>query len=413
MPGFEGYFDGEGRPIDAPADEIVAAHRETNRGRKGLFNNVDTKDLLSQEKGLVAEAPVVDAANEALAEGKKLYDSKDYRPAIRSFKSAIKNWPKSRVAEEAQFLIAESNFHSDYYAAARDAYDVLVSEYPTTRRIDTVVDRQWRIAQYWEKYHFEYSKHAALQPNFFDKTRPTFDTIGEAIKAYDSIRLNDPTGPRADDAVMATAGIYFRQEKYEEADYHYTLLRQDYPRSEFQFEAHLLGLQAKLNLYQGPDYDGAPLNEAKKLAKRIRINFAGRLTEEEKQRLHKVDAEYLLQVEAREIRRAKYYDNIQQYGAARQIYGQIVRKYHGSPTANEAATRLAELGGLPAVPEKPLAQFVALVPQNREQAKFSQIPEVKAVREATRLAQNPPAASNRAAPASATDATPPPATQLR
>ena len=69
---------------------------------------------------------------------------------------------------------------------------------------------------------------------------------------------------------MATANIYFRRGKYDDADYHYTLLRKEYPRSELQFEAHLLGLQAKMRKYQGENYDGTPLEEAKVLVKQLR-----------------------------------------------------------------------------------------------------------------------------------------------
>ena len=90
-----------------------------------------------------------------------------------------------------------------------------------------------------------------MTPNGYDQTRPWLDTLGHAIKTYDNIRLNDPTGPRADDAIMATANIYFQRGRFDDADYHYSLLRREYPRSELQFEAHLLGLQAKLRKYQG------------------------------------------------------------------------------------------------------------------------------------------------------------------
>src|SRR4051812_24990516 len=160
----------------------------------------------------------------------------------------------------------------------------MVAKYSNTRYMDALIEREWNIARYWEKYE-DYNPDWALTANAWDKTRPWFDTIGHAIKTYDSIRLNDPTGPRADDAIMATANIYFARGKYEDADYHYTLLRKEYPRSELQFEAHLLGLQAKLRKYQGENYDGTPLEEAKVLVKSLNTQFGGRLSAEEKQRL--------------------------------------------------------------------------------------------------------------------------------
>src|SRR4029078_5777142 len=139
-------------------------------------------------------------------------------------------------------------------------------------------------------------------PNAWDKTRPWFDTIGHAIKTYDSIRLNIPPGPRSDDAIMATANIYFSRGRYDDADYHYTLLRKEYPRSELQFEAHLLGLQAKIRKYQGENYDGTPLEEAKVLVKSLNSQFASRLPPDEKKRLAEREAMLNKEVASRDYR---------------------------------------------------------------------------------------------------------------
>ena len=140
-------------------------------------------------------------------------------------------------------MLAQSYFFDKRYIKARDSYDALVKSYSNTRYLDTIIKHEWLIAQYWEQTDRKNSDWP-LTPNAYDKTRPWFDTVGHAVKTYESIRLNDPTGPRADDAIMATANLYFERGRFEDADYHYTLLRTQYPRSELQFEAHLLGLQA-------------------------------------------------------------------------------------------------------------------------------------------------------------------------
>ena len=111
------------------------------------------------------------------------------------------------------------------------------------------------------------------------------------MKTYENIRLNDPTGPLADDAIMATANSYFRRGRYNDADYQYDLLRKEYPRSDHQFNAHMLGLQCKLRKYQGPDYDGTPLEEAEQLVKQQRTQFAGELDATSSRRLAEIDAQ--------------------------------------------------------------------------------------------------------------------------
>ena len=80
------------------------------------------------------------------------------------------------------------------------------------------------------------------------------------------MRLNDPTGPLADASVMALGNAYFRCGRYENAAYNYDLLRKEYPNSKHQVLAHVLGLQAKMRVYQGTLYDRRPLNDAKKIA---------------------------------------------------------------------------------------------------------------------------------------------------
>ena len=50
---------------------------------------------------------------------------------------------------------------------------------------------------------------------------------------------------------MATANAHFVNGRWDDADYHYGLLRTEYPKSEHQFQAHLLGLRCKLLRYQG------------------------------------------------------------------------------------------------------------------------------------------------------------------
>ena len=146
---------------------------------------------------------------------------------------------------------------------------------------------------------------------------------------------------------MATANIYFSRGRFEEADYNYTLLRREYPRSELQFEAHLLGLQAKLRKYQGEDYDGTPLEEAKMLVKQLNSQFSGRLSKEEKERLATVEGQLNLEIATRDYRMAAYYDNKKDYGAARFYYAEVVKKYPDTELAKKAHDRVAEIKGEP------------------------------------------------------------------
>ncbi|TWT38183.1 Outer membrane protein assembly factor BamD [Posidoniimonas corsicana] len=393
VPGYEGYFDAKGRPMDAPADEVIDKLVEDDKPA-GLLPALDPKIGINNIKKAVGQGPSAQAAQQALDAGKALFQQEEYAKAEDQFEAAANALPGSQIEAEALFLLGESYFWQNKYVDARDTFNDLVSKHPNTRHLDTLVGRQWVIAQYWERHYFDYKQTSRLRPNLLDGTRPTFDTIGQAVNTYDNIRLNDPTGPWADDAIMATASIYFRQNRYGDADYHYSLLRKEYPRSEHQFNAHILGLQAKLRKYQGADYDGTVLEEAKALLKQIRTQFAGRLTDEEKERLRNAQAEVAKATEERDLRMAEYYDKTSHYGAARQYYARISQKYGSSPVAQQARERLAEIGGEPSHPDRPLEWLVDWFPESKERSIVNQIPELRRDAE-TRIAEAPSDSTTR------------------
>jgi TolA-binding protein len=384
--GFDGYFDKDGRPIQGP----VSTERIREAGREevndGLMPGLDPRVQYDKVKTAVGWGPSDEAARAAYAEGDRLFRAGEFGAAAEKFEEAIDRGRNSSIKQDAMFMLAESYFFADRYIKARDAYDELVKEYASTRYMDALIDREWKIARYWEQYE-DYNPDWVLTPNAYDKSRPWFDTVGHAIKTYDNIRLNDPTGPRADDAIMATASIYFRRHRYDDADYHYTLLRREYPRSEHQYEAHLLGLQAKLRKYQGPDYDGTPLEEAKRLVKQLTVQFASELPADERERLRTVEAQLNQQIAMREFTMAEHFDGTKHYRAAKMYYAKVIRQYPDSELAQRARDRFAELAGEPDTPPKRLAWFVDLFPESRERSRVAQIPELQDGR--LRLAETP------------------------
>lgn len=384
--GSDGYFDGDGRPISSPvATESVIGARESN-AESGLMPALDPHVQYNKVKAAVGLGPNEQFARQAYVEGDRLFRAGKYGKAAEQFQTAIARGPRSSIEQDAMFMLAESYFFDNRYIKARDSYDALVKAHANTRYLDQVIDREWKIARYWEEYYRKYSDWP-LTPNAYDKTRPWFDTVGHAIKTYESIRLNDPTGPRADDAIMATANIHFARGRYDDADYHYELLRREYPRSELQFEAHLLGLQAKLRKYQGAEYDGTPVEEAKTLVKQLNSQFAGRLNKEEKDRLVTVEAQLNQEIATRDYRMAQYYDGKKDYGAAKFYYAQVNKKWPDTELAAKSRNRMIALKDEPDRPPKRLAYIVDLFPQSRERTRVARIPELQNGN--TRLAEVP------------------------
>jgi outer membrane protein assembly factor BamD (BamD/ComL family) len=368
--GVEGYFDQEGRPIHAQVAKVV-----DTKDSDDLLGEIPMADQVAELKARVGMGPDQKIAQEAMVEGETLFSRKDYRGAAKQFEKAIARWPGSRLEQDALFQLAESQFFDNDYPDAVDSYDRLMQKYPNTSHLDKVIRRQFDIARYWEEYH-QYRPHWATTPNLLDDTRPIFDTLGRSLKIYENIRLNDPTGPLADDAIMATANSHFLRGRYEDADYHYALIRRDYPRSEHQFEAHLLGLQSKLRLYQGAEYDGTSLEEAKRLIKQLKMQFAGDLNKSERERLLVEEAKLNQQLMMREMKMATYYDETGHAGSARFYYGNVIRKYPESELSANARERLTALADSPEHPETNFAWFINLFPQNAERTAIAQVPMV-------------------------------------
>jgi hypothetical protein len=136
----------------------------------------------------------------------------------------------------------------------------------------------------------------------------------------------------------------------------------------------VLGLQCKLRKYQGPSYDGKPLEEAKLLVKQLKIQFYDKLDPEQKARLAEVDAQVNKELVQREFNMGKHFDGIEEYGSARFYYTEVIKNYPDSKLAADARQRLEEIGGEPERPSSILDPALDLLPQNDERRAMAEVP---------------------------------------
>jgi outer membrane protein assembly factor BamD (BamD/ComL family) len=355
--GVNGFFDQDGRKLPSDNSPMVSADEE-----QGFIERISPKNTVKKIKVAMGAGPDEKVARAALEEGDSLFRQKAYMKAADKYKIAYKRWPDSPLEEEAIFKAGECHFFADRYSKAEDDYGLLIKKFPSSQYVSMVVMRRFTIGRYWEQCD-EHHHHYALTPNWFDKTRPFLDTMGNALKVYERIRLDDPTGPLADDAVMAAANAHFIRGHWEEADYHFGLLRTEFPKSEFQFKAHLLGLRCKLLRYQGPGYEGAPLDEAEELATQLLTQFSQELGDE-RDRVLQVRASVRDQRALREWDTAEYYAKGKYYGAAKYYYAKVVRDYQDTKLAQEAQGRIDKYKIEPDKPEKPFQWLVNILPQS-------------------------------------------------
>jgi TolA-binding protein len=340
----------KGRPLEPEGSIIPSDYRPKEPEGMERFT---PENITKSMKKAVGLGPNRGIAEGHFAAGEKHFAAKEYKAAASEFKKAADRWPDSAMEEQAMFLWAESCFFDDRYSTADDRYGELLKKYPNTRYLETSVARQFSIGHYWLEKDLAFHRWA-LVPNFTDKTQPWFDTRGHGINAMDNVRVNDPHGPLADDAIMRVANTYFVKGRYEDADYYYGLLRNDYPKSPFQLDAHMLGLKSKLMCYQGPNYNGKPLEESEVLIDQILVQFPHELGEkrelivQEKARVRNARAD-------RDIKLARYFDDNQHYGAAKIYYAEVIKNFPQTPHSEDAKTRLAAIQKEPDHPPNRLA----------------------------------------------------------
>ncbi|GDY08547.1 hypothetical protein LBMAG52_20330 [Planctomycetia bacterium] len=323
-------------------------------------------------------------------EAERLYQDQHYAEAVKMLKPLTKRkqsfWQKARfwsvepeyredhnrVREDSMYLLAESYFKQERFSDAKEYYELLLKEYPSTRHLNMSTKRLFAIGRTWLGFpefvttndvtpvNLENPRatpvpkkqkpphSAVLVPNLTDKSRPAFDTPGNALDALKAIWMYDPRGPLADDAIMMTASHYVRVGNYQEADRYFSMLREEYPNSPHLQTSFVVGSHVKLMSYQGAGYDEKQLEDARQL-KASTLRLFPNLPEKErlKDELAKIE----------EARAQRLWELVELYGRKRMPKAQIIyaeellQTYPKSRYAPDARELLAKLHA-PAI-EKP------------------------------------------------------------
>jgi outer membrane protein assembly factor BamD (BamD/ComL family) len=312
-------------------------------------------------KKFIGRGPNELLAKSKFEEGEAFFQQKNYKEAAKCFYIAADRWPDSALEEDAMYMLAESYFFDDLYPKASDTYAMLLKKYENTRYLTDITPRQFAIARYWD---LKARIDSHWYPNLKDKTRPLVDATGHAMSVYGSVRTHDPTGPLADDATMSMANSYFLRNHFEDAAFHYELLRKDFPNSDFVLQAHVLGIRSKLRMYFGPQYEVKPLDDADKLIETTLTQFPADVLGDERERLFATKQLIRQERAQREFQSGEYYYKIRYYQAARYYYLDTIRDFADTPFAKMAEDRLEEIKNYPPVPYDYFGWLKKILPES-------------------------------------------------
>ncbi|MGD9853644.1 MAG: tetratricopeptide repeat protein [Planctomycetaceae bacterium] len=374
-------------PLAGLTKKSALDKRESIDGIKGPTERKLQQASWEQEQRDAAAAGGIERI-EGLADyqaAKRLYDAKRYADAEKAFKALAKD-RRNRglsfterfgkalrtgvsdpsadsfgdpVEEDALFMLAESQFMQKKYSWAQDSYDKLLERFPSSRHLDQVTRRMFRIAQVWmgfpdtngqdnvelasaelQKTNPRIGNRNFKRPGFLnvtDRSRPVFDTAGRALQALQSIWLNDAGGPLADDALMLTANYHLQTGNFIEAARVYQLLREQYPDSPHFKDAYLLDSHVRLASYDGPAYDGRALQESRNLRETAQRLFPD-LDPEQRERLDAELKRIAVSEVAREWHKVEFYQSKgSRYEASVALHCHVIlNRYPDSPYAERA-----------------------------------------------------------------------------
>ena len=288
--------------------------------------------------------------NSAYLAAEEMFRKEEYEDAHTSFSKLARRYKGKPIEEDILFMKAECEFKLDKLPKAQDTYHALLVKYPTTRYMPQAVQRSYDIAYYWLedsrlRAEGKPGKYSAFSRyvNFFDRTRPVFDTPGRALDTVEVIQQYDPFGPLTDDAVMMAGGESFLTNRYIQATTYYEQLVVDQPQSEHVGKAKILCEQAYLRAYRGPQYDDTDLDGAYKMAK-VALDARDSYGEDQVRRLEADVRAIHLERAKRDYSMGEDFRHRRLYTSAKYYYRLVVKDYSDTDWARKADERLRELG---------------------------------------------------------------------
>jgi outer membrane protein assembly factor BamD len=161
---------------------------------------------------------------------KKKFDEGDYLDAIEDFRVITLQYPGSRVADSAQFFLAQSYFHRDQFILAASEYETLINTMSTSK---LVPDSRFQIGM----CYYELSPNSELDQKYTLKALDAFQSFIEyhptnslVPQAEEKIReMNTKLAKKEYNAGV----IYMRMEYYRAAEQQFDFVLEKYHDTDY------------------------------------------------------------------------------------------------------------------------------------------------------------------------------------
>ncbi|MDP3722692.1 MAG: outer membrane protein assembly factor BamD [Candidatus Omnitrophota bacterium] len=273
---------------------------------------------------------VKDTPQEQLAFALAFFERQEYDRARREFQKLLKAYKASSEAAEAQYHLGRCyEEDGDYYKAFLE-YRKTIQTYPSTKRFEEVLEREYQIGNYF----------------LSGKKRKIFGTAAllpardKAIEVFQAIAEDGPFSRHGELSQYKLGLAYVALDDHEQAVRAFEQVIDRYPDSPLVDDARFQIAQASLKGTFKPDYDQSPTELAirelevflKEYPQSELSTDASRRLQELKER--RAEHEYLV---------AQFYEGRRRTASALLYYEGIVQRFAQTAWAPKAAERLAAL----------------------------------------------------------------------
>jgi outer membrane protein assembly factor BamD (BamD/ComL family) len=232
---------GLGRKVNQALPEFM-------RGEAGA----EEKERIHRLQQRLEAPPGASAARtHAFEQAKCAYDCGRFDDAASLFEDFIDDYPSSEYDEEARFLLGESHYRDDDYAAAFAAFKDYAEAYPVSNRAPCIEERV---------YHMGCCYLAGKRRAFFG----IFSNKGVGEEMFIWLVQTYPNAARADDAQWALGRYYVCDQDWPKAVTAFDFLVKQYPNSEWLPAAKYYTGYTRYRQVKGTRYDQSIVRESRK-----------------------------------------------------------------------------------------------------------------------------------------------------
>jgi len=189
-------------------------------------------------KGAIKPGDTVDVA---FQKSMALYEKGRFGEAARAFETVLSLGRGSEIAQESQFMLAESYYKNKEYLIAASEYRRYVTFHPRSeRRVNAEFMEALSYYKISPRYKLDQTdtERAITLFRIFIGKYPDSERVQEAAKYLDEMRLK--LGRKS----FTTANMYFKLRMYVSAAMYYQITIDNYPETPFAEESLALQIQA-------------------------------------------------------------------------------------------------------------------------------------------------------------------------